>query len=256
MSVKDNIAYGMLTPPSEEEIKKTLEQAQAWDFIDEKPDKLLTMLTETGGGFSGGQMQRLVIARALIRKPDVMLLDEATSALDPVNERAVQDTLDKVMKGFTTVFIAHRLTTIKDADKIIVIDHGKVVEQGTHTELLNIPIKHEKKDGKDTVVSGFYHNQWDTQFNEKDMTTHQIKDKIVQLEMELANHRAKVTRINKNMRTMRVAGVLGALQARHTKFEDCKEIDNTSGENAHGLAMERYVTGEAEYHDDHHDDHH
>merc|ERR1719221_819783 len=101
------------------------------------------MVSETGGGFSGGQKQRLAIARVLIRKPKVILLDEATAALDPVNERAVQDTLDEVMKGFTTLAIAHRLTTIKDSTRIVVIDKGRVVEEGSHDELLAKPIEHE-----------------------------------------------------------------------------------------------------------------
>ena len=114
-SIRENVAYGCSPMPSDAEIKDALEKAQAWSFVDAKPDKLLTELTQTGGGFSGGQMQRLSIARALIRNPDVILLDEATAALDPVNERAVQDTLDRVMRGFTTIAIAHRLTTSKAA---------------------------------------------------------------------------------------------------------------------------------------------
>jgi len=148
---------------------QALKQAQAWDFIQEKPDKLLTILTETGGGFSGGQMQRLAIARCLIRNPDVILLDEATAALDPVNERLVQDTLDQVTAGrFTTLAIAHRLTTIKDADKIIVLDHGRVVEQGSHADLMKKVILHDTdSEGKKVVRSGFYRNQWETQFNER-----------------------------------------------------------------------------------------
>lgn len=168
-TVRENIWYGMESDPGDDAVEQALKQAQAWDFIQEKPDKLLTILTETGGGFSGGQMQRLAIARCLIRNPDVILLDEATAALDPVNERLVQDTLDQVTAGrYTTLAIAHRLTTIKDADKIIVLDHGKVVEEGSHTELMKKKIQHDTDaEGKKVVRSGFYRNQWETQFNER-----------------------------------------------------------------------------------------
>lgn len=167
-TVRENIWYGMSSFPGEEAIEAALKQAQAWEFIQEKPDKLLTILTETGGGFSGGQMQRLAIARCLIRKPDIILLDEATAALDPVNERLVQDTLDEVFKGnVTTLAIAHRLTTIKDADKIIMLDQGKVVEEGTHAELMDkVVFRDLDEDGKKVVKFGFYRNQWETQFKE------------------------------------------------------------------------------------------
>ena len=199
-TVKENVGYGMWPPPSDEEVKEALKKAMAWDFIEEKPDQLLTMLTATGGGFSGGQMQRLAIARALIRKPNIILLDEATAALDPVNERAVQDTLDRVMKGYTTIAIAHRLTTIKDADKIIVIEKGAKVEEGPHEDLLKIPIttKIDPGSGKQIVQSGFYHNQWNAQFREKGLNTAKLKVKIEQLQTEIDVHTATIERTDKN----------------------------------------------------------
>jgi ABC-type phosphate transport system ATPase subunit len=199
-TVRENIWYGMANYPGDDAIKESLEKAQAWDFIQEKPDKLLTMLTETGGGFSGGQMQRLAIARCLIRKPDVVLLDEATAALDPVNERKVQDTLDTAMKGYTTLAIAHRLTTIKDADKIIVLDKGTLVEEGHHKDLVKKEIQYKyDDDGNKTVVGGYYRNQWETQFNEQGLTTSQLDEKILQLREEIKVLEAKRDSTTKNM---------------------------------------------------------
>lgn len=182
-TVGENIWYGMPSNPGDAAIEQALRQAQAWDFIQEKPDKLLTMLTETGGGFSGGQMQRLAIARCLVRNPDILLLDEATAALDPVNERMVQDTLDQLVAGrYTTLAIAHRLTTIKDADKIVVLDQGRVVEEGSHAELMKKTVLHDlDAEGKHIVKAGFYRNQWQTQFNER---VNDFKDSPPKLECE------------------------------------------------------------------------
>eukprot|EP00933_Yihiella_yeosuensis_P032056 TRINITY_DN25645_c0_g1_i1.p1 TRINITY_DN25645_c0_g1~~TRINITY_DN25645_c0_g1_i1.p1 ORF type:complete len:461 (-),score=88.36 TRINITY_DN25645_c0_g1_i1:256-1638(-) len=134
-SVRDNITYG-LENVSDEDVEKACREAACWDFLQEKPDKLLTSVSVGGANFSGGQRQRLAIARAIIRKPDVTLLDEATASLDNENERLVQGALDKLARKGSSLVIAHRLSTIKDSDKIVVIDKGVKGEEGTHDELL------------------------------------------------------------------------------------------------------------------------
>jgi len=113
-----------------------LDAAHVSDFVMKMPDGLDTRVGPRGSGLSGGQRQRVVIARALLRNTPVLLLDEATSALDAQSEVLVQDALDRLSKNHTTLVIAHRLSTVRDADKIVVMDKGRVVEQGTHTELL------------------------------------------------------------------------------------------------------------------------
>jgi len=135
-SIRDNLTYGIEREMSDAEIVQACKDAQAWDFIDEKPDKLLTMLESGGTNLSGGQRQRLAIARAMLRKPDIILLDEATSALDNSNEAKVQRALDTLARRGSALVIAHRLSTVKDSDMIAVVDHGRVVESGTHAELL------------------------------------------------------------------------------------------------------------------------
>merc|ERR1719331_1020901 len=122
-------------PVSEAELIDACKRAHAWDFISEKPDKLMTMLTG-GSNLSGGQKQRLAIARAILRKPDVILLDEATSALDNENEVKVQRALDELARHGSALVIAHRLSTVMDSDKIVVVDHGENVQEGSHRTLL------------------------------------------------------------------------------------------------------------------------
>lgn len=121
---------------SDKEMIKAVEMANALEFINKLPDKFETRIGDGGVQLSGGQKQRLAIARALIRDPKVLLLDEATSALDTESERLVQDALKTASTGKTTIVVAHRLSTIKSADKIIVFDHGEIKEVGDHESLM------------------------------------------------------------------------------------------------------------------------
>ncbi|MGX8712175.1 MAG: ABC transporter ATP-binding protein [bacterium] len=134
-TVAANIAFGR-PDATEEEIVAAARAAQAHDFILQLPEGYNTNLGDGGGLLSGGQRQRISIARALLLNPDVLLLDEATSALDTENERLIQNTLNEVLRGRTAIVIAHRLSTIVGADCIVVLDHGRVVECGTHAELM------------------------------------------------------------------------------------------------------------------------
>ncbi len=134
-SVFDNIAYGMpdVTP---DRVERALRDANAWEFVSEQPQGWDTVVGERGARLSGGQRQRLAIARALVRDPRILLLDEATSALDPESEGLVKEALERLMRGRTTLVVAHRLSTIRQADRIVVLEHGRIVEQGSHDELL------------------------------------------------------------------------------------------------------------------------
>ncbi|MDI2142987.1 MULTISPECIES: lipid A export permease/ATP-binding protein MsbA [unclassified Pseudomonas] len=135
-TVANNIAYGDLAGAPREDIEKAARDAYAMDFIAQLPEGLDTQVGENGVLLSGGQRQRLAIARALLKNAPLLILDEATSALDTESERHIQAALDQVMKGRTTLVIAHRLSTIEKADLILVMDQGRIVERGTHDELL------------------------------------------------------------------------------------------------------------------------
>ena len=134
-TIRRNIELGRIGATNEE-IVAAAKHAYALDFIDQKPERFDTIIGEKGVSLSGGQRQRLAIARAVLKNAPILILDEATSALDTESERAVQAALDELMKGRTTICIAHRLSTILHADLIVVLDQGKIVETGTHDELV------------------------------------------------------------------------------------------------------------------------
>jgi ATP-binding cassette subfamily B protein len=136
-SVADNLRFAK-PDATDEDLVAAAKIAQIHDHLASLPDGYDTVVGERGYRFSGGEKQRLAIARAVLRDPPVLVLDEATSALDTQTEQAVQDAIDALSAGRTTITIAHRLSTVRDADEIIVLDHGEIVERGTHDELLAI----------------------------------------------------------------------------------------------------------------------
>jgi subfamily B ATP-binding cassette protein MsbA len=135
-SIYANIAYGRMGGTAERDVVAAAEAAHAMAYIRETPEGLNTLIGENGLRLSGGQRQRLAIARALLKDAPVLILDEATSALDSESERHVQAALETLMRGRTTIVIAHRLSTIERADRIAVLERGRIVELGSHAELL------------------------------------------------------------------------------------------------------------------------
>lgn len=134
-SLRENITFG-LPPVSEQRLKEVIEAANLTDLVESLPCGLDSHIAEHGGNLSGGQRQRIAIARALIRDPQVIILDEATSALDSISEKKIQEALERLMKGRTTLVVAHRLSTIRNADRIAVIEEGKCVEIGDYDTLM------------------------------------------------------------------------------------------------------------------------
>jgi lipid A export permease/ATP-binding protein msbA len=137
-TIANNVAYGSRRGASEADVRTALDAAYLTEFVASLPDGINTMIGDNGIRLSGGQRQRLSIARALLKNAPILVLDEATSALDNESERFVQAALDKLMHGQTTLIIAHRLSTIEKADRILVLDDGRIVESGTHAELIEL----------------------------------------------------------------------------------------------------------------------
>jgi subfamily B ATP-binding cassette protein MsbA len=149
-TVLENIRYGK-TSATEEQIIEAAKMAEADEFIANLPEKYQTKVGQNGIRLSGGQRQRIAIARAILYNAPILLLDEATSSLDPISEKLIKDALKTLMKGKTSIIIAHRLSTIMHCDKIIVIQNGRAVEEGNHSELL--------------AKNGFYANLYYKQFS-------------------------------------------------------------------------------------------
>ena len=135
-SVEANVAYGEMERASRDELEQAVRGANAMEFVEQLPEGVETPIGAKGGRLSGGQRQRIAIARAMLKDAPILILDEATAALDTESERLVQDALERLMPDRTTLVIAHRLSTIEHADQVLVLDQGRIVEQGTHAELL------------------------------------------------------------------------------------------------------------------------
>ncbi len=133
-TIRENILYGK-EDATDEEVIEAAKQSNSWACIRTFPETLDTLVGERGVKLSGGQRQRIAIARAILKNPAILLLDEATSSLDAESEKLVQEALDTLMEGRTSIIIAHRLATIREVDTIFVLDQGQIVEQGTHDEL-------------------------------------------------------------------------------------------------------------------------
>ena len=135
-SIEINLKYGCEFEPSKQEMLLALEKAQLKEFLGKLPKGLATEIGERGIQLSGGEKQRLSLARAILRKPEILILDEATSAMDSHTEQLIQDAILEVVKGKTSIVIAHRLSTIKNADKIILLENGRLLEQGSFDQLM------------------------------------------------------------------------------------------------------------------------
>jgi ATP-binding cassette subfamily B protein len=150
--VAENIAYGS-DMANRSAIERAAQRAEAAAFIEELPDRYDTLVGERGQRLSGGQRQRIALARAILKDAPILVLDEATAAVDNDTEAAIQRSLERVTRNRTTLVIAHRLSTVRHADQIVVMERGRIVEQGRHAELLSL--------------SGVYTNLWQVQAGER-----------------------------------------------------------------------------------------
>jgi len=162
-SVRHNVSYGNLAA-TEAEIISAIKDAHAHDFVMAMPQGLDTLIGEQGVRLSGGERQRLAIARALLKDPPILILDEATSSLDSESEREVQQALDRLIIGRTTLVIAHRLSTVRNADRIIAMEDGRIREIGSHAELL--------------AADGLYRRLYEMQFAREETASHANDDHL------------------------------------------------------------------------------
>jgi len=151
LTVRENVCYGVRRKVTDEELELVCQQANAYEFINEFPETYNTLVGERGVRLSGGQKQRICIARALLVDPRVLLLDEATSALDAESEHLVQQAIEKLMVGRTTLIVAHRLSTVRDANQIVVMDENRIVDIGTHSNLMKRCEKYQELIKRQTV---------------------------------------------------------------------------------------------------------
>jgi ABC-type multidrug transport system fused ATPase/permease subunit len=172
-SLRENLAYGVIGKVSDEEIMRAVRLSLLDDVVERLPDKLDTMVEERGGNFSGGEKQRIAICRLILKKPSIVIFDEATSALDSESEKAIQSTIDRIMQEPTSILIAHRLSTVIHANKILVLKDGRIVERGTHQQLLD--------------AGGEYRTLWDEQLKESEKEqAKRVPERAAELDLERA----------------------------------------------------------------------
>ncbi|XP_062206605.1 ABC transporter B family member 4-like [Phragmites australis] len=217
-SIKDNITYGK-EDATIEEIRRAAELANAANFIDKLPDGYDTMVGQRGAQLSGGQKQRIAIARAIIKNPRILLLDEATSALDVESERIVQEALNRIMVNRTTLVVAHRLSTVRNADCISVVQQGKIVEQGPHDELVMNP------DGAYSQLIRLQENQEEEQKLERHMSDSRSKSRSLSLKRSISRGSAGNSSRHSLTLPFGLPGSVELLEGNDANGENQKEQD-------------------------------